>query len=695
MTDWIQELNTPGREFSAMPFWFLNADLDHTEIRRQLNDFASHGIYGVVLHPRIGMRDDLVYLSEAFFSYIRTAVEEADRLGMKVILYDEGMYPSGSASGQVVEGHPELASRGIALTQTLQPDDHLLCRTEQGMLVERFSHGTIRGIHFGEDDGEAKAPLSADILNPVAVSRFIMLTHEAYWRHLSPYFGNTVCGFFTDEPSILGRNTRDMQPWTYGFAELFVKSGGHLEGLTGLFDGHENADTRLYHSLILERESEVYYRTLSDWCADHGIALMGHPHQSDDIEVERFFHVPGQDLVFRWVSPERGDTAGVDSTMGKCSADAARLMGRRRNSNECFGACNRDGNPWYFTGGDMKWMIDYLTVRGVNLLIPHAFYYSLEGSRSAERPPDVGPGSIWWEHYKVWAQYMARVCFLMTDAVFRPKIAVLCRNRKLVPEIVEPLFRTQRGFQYLPESVWKECRTEHGKLECRGMTFDAVLGDAALFPEVGHAADRVSPDCTCLPPQPSMRVAAFEHAGRACWYLVNSGEETIDCDVVLPTTASVSGYDLWRGEPIGLVVGKKENSTCVHVCLDRRESLLIYACMEGECAVTSARTRQTVTGIEWSLVSEEPEHFRKTYTANWGGQADADEIELTVAGEEMAEIWVNGTFCDVSFWNPHRLHIPAECLRPGENRLELRMTGSPANRYGTQKVQYGLTHMHS
>ena len=213
-----------------------------------------------------------------------------------------------------------------------------------------------------------------------------------------------------------------MEEQAYGFAELFVKSGGHLEGLTGLFDGHENADTRLYHALILERESEVYYRTLSDWCADHGIALMGHPHQSDDIEVERFFHVPGQDLVFRWVSPERGDTAGVDSTMGKCSADAARLMGRRRNSNECFGACNRDGNPWYFTGGDMKWMIDYLTVRGVNLLIPHAFYYSLEGSRSAERPPDVGPGSIWWEHYKVWAQYMARVCFLMTDA----KIACLC-----------------------------------------------------------------------------------------------------------------------------------------------------------------------------------------------------------------------------------------------------------------------------
>ena len=82
---------------------------------------------------------------------------------------------------------------------------------------------------------------------------------------------------------------------------------------------------------------------------------MGHPHQSDDIEVEKYFHVPGQDLVYRWVSPEGGGTSGMDSVMAKCSADAARLMGRRRNSNECFGACTRGDNPWDLTGEDMKW----------------------------------------------------------------------------------------------------------------------------------------------------------------------------------------------------------------------------------------------------------------------------------------------------------------------------------------------------
>ena len=42
------------------------------------------------------------------------------------------------------------------------------------------------------------------------------------------------------------------------------------------------------------------------------------------------------------------------------------------------------------TASDMKWYIDWLGLRGVNLFIPHAFYYSVTGERKEERPPDVG-----------------------------------------------------------------------------------------------------------------------------------------------------------------------------------------------------------------------------------------------------------------------------------------------------------------
>ena len=96
---WLSGLKTPSREYTPIPFWFLNGNLTHEEIRRQLQDFRDHGVYGVVLHPRMGLSRRIQYLSPVFFRYLRTAVETAAELEMTVVLYDEGMYPSGSAGG--------------------------------------------------------------------------------------------------------------------------------------------------------------------------------------------------------------------------------------------------------------------------------------------------------------------------------------------------------------------------------------------------------------------------------------------------------------------------------------------------------------------------------------------------------------------------------------------------------------------
>ena len=690
----IKYLNDPPREYTPVPFWFLNAPLDGETLRRQLRDFCDHGVYGVVLHPRIGMDPAVGYLSEPFFEGIGAAIEAAESLDMRVVLYDEGMYPSGSASGQVVGGHPELASRGLALTAAPLPGDTVLCETPRGALVERFSRGTIRGIHYGEDDGEPGAPLSADILNPEAVERFIALTHEAYWRRFSRHFGRTIIGFFTDEPSILGRGAEGLQPWTKDFAAVFTARGGRLSELASLFCGEENESTRLYRRLILEREGEVYYARLSGWCAAHGIALMGHPHQSDDIEVQRYFHVPGQDLVFRWVSPERGGVSGMDSTMAKCGADAARLMGRQRNSNECFGACNRGGNPWHFTGDDMKWMIDWLAVRGVNLFIPHAFYYSLEGPRSAERPPDVGPGSIWWPHYRLWSRYMARLSWLMTDARLHADTAVLCRNRDLRPEAVAPLFETQRGFQYLPESVWGECRVEDGALICRGQRYRAVLGEADRFAGVPHGFGDVAPDCVCAPPQPGLRVARFERCGTACWLLVNEGETDIDCALTLPTDRPIVRYDLWTGDSARVDARPAEEGKTMALCLPRRGSLLLIACAseaEWRAAVPEAENPSRIEAV-FVPEGEDRGKLTKNYVATWcmeDPDAPDRDAEIVVEAEEMAELWVNAAFCGAAFWPPQRFRVPRTALRRGENAARLVVTGSLANRYG-RPVPYGL-----
>ena len=680
----LRLLNDPPKEFTPLPFWFLNGDLDHGELRRQLSDFRDHGVYGAVLHPRMGLREDIGYLSPSFFAYLRTAIETAAALQMRVVLYDEGMYPSGSAGGKIVRENPDLASRGLGWTKHPEKGDRALCETDGGFLVVRFSFGTLRGLHFGEDDGEENAPRSADILNPAAVKRFIELTHEQYYREFKPYFGGTVIGFFTDEPSILGRNTRGLFPWTKDFHKVFAAAGGDLKGLSALFAGKENADTRLYRALIQAREGQVYYAPLSRWCENHGIALMGHPHQSDDIEPQRYFHVPGQDLVFRWVAPETGGTAGMDSVMGKCSADAARLMGRRRNSNECFGACNREGNPWHFTGSDMKWYIDWLAVRGVNLFIPHAFYYSLAGRRCQERPPDVGPGSIWWPHYRLWAAYMTRLSCLMTDADLHGEIALLCRNRDMRPETAWPLFETQRGFQYLPESVWPECGEERGALLCRGRTYRAVLGPEGLFPTVPHNMAGIAPDIICDPPQPLLRCARFIRAGRACWLLVNEGEILLQAEAELPADGPFGQYDLWQGRAARLITCRSRFT----LRLERRESLLIFTCesMEEWEALPEKESIPSVSPA-FTLTEEDAAACQKTYTAAL--PENAVDLCLTFQAEEMAEVYVNGAFCGVSFWNPHRIRVPGELLSQKKNVLRLIITGSPANRYG-KPVPYGM-----
>lgn len=690
----LELLDHPPREFTPIPFWFLNDALTPEDLRRALKDFSDHGVFGVVLHPRIGLPERIRYLGQEYFRLIRTAVEAAAALDMTVVLYDEGMYPSGSASGQVVAGHPELASEGITLTGAPLPSDEVLAHTAAGFLVARKSGGTMRGLHWDEDDGEPNAPRTADILNPEAVNRFLALTHEAYYRELKEYFGSTIIGFFTDEPSILGRNVQGLHPWTHGFAAVFTQAGGQLDGLAALFSGEENDDTALYRRLLLQRECEVYYGSLSRWCEAHGIALMGHPNRSDDIEVERYFHIPGQDLVLRWIAPEKDGLAGLDSTMAKCSADAARLMGRRRNANECFGACCRDGVPWRLSGADIKWYTDWLAVRGVNLFVPHAFYGSIAGRRVNERPPDVGPHSIWWEHYRLWSTYWRRLSCLMTDADLHAEAAVLCRNRDLHPEEVRFLYENQIGFQYLPQSFWAECEERDGALYCRGRRYTAVLGAPELFPTVARLNLRTAvPDCRCSVRQPFLRCARFTRAGVECWLLVNEGEAEIRTELLLPTRQHLGQYDLWCGAARQCPARLSADGAQLPLVLPARGSTLLFACSEPEYrALAPLLPARRLPCPPLSLCGGKDSSTQKVYEGVLEVSARDlmhPRLSLSVDAEEMAVLTVNGQFAGAGFWPPQTFELTG-LLHEGANLLRLVVTGSMANRYAPHPFFFGL-----
>lgn len=695
----LQLLDNPKREFTPIPFWFLNGNLTKKEIRRQLKDFVEHGVYGVVIHPRMGLPKHIDYLGERFFYYIREAVKVAAELEMQVVLYDEGMYPSGSACGLVVQNHPELASEGITVTKKPESGDEILAWKGQEAVVVRKSGGTLRGIHWGEDDGEVNAPLSADILNPEAVNRFIQLTHERYFHELKEYFGTVVIGFFTDEPSVLGRNVRGMFPWTRGFSKDFLEAGGKFEELFGLFCNKKNSSIDLYYKMILKREEEIYYKSLSDWCKNHGIALMGHPHQSDDIEMEKYFHIPGQDLVLRWIAPETGGVTGIDSTMAKCSADAARIMKCRRNSNECFGACNQNGNSWQLSGGDIKWYLDWLAVRGVNLFIPHAFYYSIAGKRKEERPPDVGPNSIWWPYYRQWAGYMSRLSCLMTEGILLAKVAVLCCNRELKPEVVKVLFENQISFQYLPESVWKECKEENTVLSYEGVDYTMIVGEKNQFPSIPHldlTGEQISEslrDCTCIPACPNLRTAHFIRLGTTCWFLVNEGNESLRTEVAFSGSRLLGRYDLWRGKAYQITSEVRNSTTYMQLKLAPRESILVFSCSLSEYQkLPILPENYQIPCPEFVLKQHDRKKIQKIYEADLNVSKQEllhPYVTISIEAEEMAELFINEKFVGAAFWSPHVFEL-TKFLEVGKNKLRLVVTGNMANRYGKIPVFYGL-----
>ena len=161
--------------------------------------------------------------------------------------------------------------------------------------------------------------------------------------------------------------------------------------------------------------------------------------------------------------------------MGKCASDAARHAGKRRNGNECFGVCGHKDDHYAFERADMKWYIDWLFARGCNLIIPHAFYYSLRDKRKDERPPEVGMNSVFWDEYKEISDYVKRCCTINTDSVNITDIAVLCLERFLPDVPVRVLYENQVEFNYLERALIDQITLDDGCAKIANQAYRVII----------------------------------------------------------------------------------------------------------------------------------------------------------------------------------------------------------------------------
>ena len=540
----------PPREFGLIPLWFWNDDLQEAVLLEQLHAFYEAGFGGVAPHPRLGLSRRVGYLTDEYFRLLRLVVAEAARLGMKVILYDEGSYPSGAANGAVVAENPEYASQALSLWEreiegpfcgywrpntgralldrhvctvlgrvlddgSIDADSvhvpdalpHDIVRIEvpagrwQAMSVwQTHSGGIIRGVLAEEESGHATAPAAADILNPAAVARFLALTHDQYYEHLREFFGTTIIALFTDEPSILGKGphrTEASQPYTTGLVGWLAARwrGGWgkdprawLPALWRDYGPKTAAFRRDYTAGVQQRLEEVFYRAQSEWCAAHGIALTGHPKWSNEMSVLRYFQFPGQDMVHHYIEPGSASAIeGDHSVAAKAATSGARLQGARRILTEVCGAYG-----WGLTLDETKWLFDWHFVRGNNLMCPHAVYYSIRDRRAWESEPDLGVHNVWWPHFHHLADYGRRLSWLLSDGQHVCDVAVLGDGNNLPWRAAKQLYESQIDFLYVDDAAVGAATVEGGHLEVGTQRYRVVIvdGDPVLSDESRANRDR-------------------------------------------------------------------------------------------------------------------------------------------------------------------------------------------------------------
>ena len=170
----------PPVEYSPIPFWFLNADMDHDELARQLRLMHAVGIGTVVLHGR--QWHTVEYLSDEWFAGIRHCVETCASLGMKAWLYDEDNWPSGYAGGATLAAYPGGQAKNLAMVAAAQDGEDVVATVGESVFVMRPTPW-----HPAYNEG-----WYTDLLDLRATEAFIECTHERYAEVLGEHLGSTV-----------------------------------------------------------------------------------------------------------------------------------------------------------------------------------------------------------------------------------------------------------------------------------------------------------------------------------------------------------------------------------------------------------------------------------------------------------------------------------------------------------------------
>lgn len=507
-------------------FWAWNSKLEKNELVRQVQLMKEAGVGGFFIHSRDGLETE--YLGEEWMSCVKAVVEEAEKLGLYAWLYDEDRWPAGTAGGRVTSQGDAFRCKGLTLEvcplekfeEILEKeslthndkyrDSQLGLQAIYGAKIQDMQMETCRRLDGNNTPLagevllvirlEASAPSEwfnneapPDNLNPECVKLFIKETHEEYKKVVGNFFGTTIPGIFTDEPSLHDRHAyfgenKGWIPWTYGYGTYFEKQCGYdfFDVLPWVyFNGSISRQARHdYWYVNTLRYREAYFKTIKDWCDDNSLMFTGHFLQEDKIGLCArvngavmpnyiYQHVPGIDML--------GEKTTEYATVKQCTS-VAHQFNKPHVLTETYGCTG-----WDFSFEKQKWIGDWQYVLGVNHRSQHLALYTLRGCRKRDYPPSFNYNTNWWNKNKVVDDYFARLTTVLEEGkpirnilLLHPMSTVwsqlgtnpygnpIRRNERDIPKLNEYGDRYNQLIEYL----------ERQHLDCD-------LGDELLIKEYG------------------------------------------------------------------------------------------------------------------------------------------------------------------------------------------------------------------
>ncbi len=559
------------------PFFWLCGNETEEDIIKAIERVHRSGCDGFTVESR-GFPD----FDKKWWEYAGVILKKAKELGMRVIFVDEDTFcPSGHAFALVnkpendhlrraslVEVHTDVigpmnldlvVGKPAYWTKTKHVDKIMGCyaykRTDdeygidyetaidltdnikEGILSCTIPEGSYRIIYVLDTMrySEMNNDDFIDMLNEESVDLLINSIYKKYEELFSEYCGNTLMGFFSDEPFIgnayiycgntgkgkhedtrvghLGITLPVNEKVKSALYDIYGKD--YIKYIPSLWYGDQKIAPKFrndYMNIVSKLYSQCFSQRIGKWCKDRGLIYIGHVLEDNNLHTRlgdgagHYFRsqqgqtMAGIDIVLHQVMPGFADTnlAGSGAylyenefyhyILGKMASSAAHTYDEYDDKAMCEVTI---GYGWAEGSQLAKWLFDYLLVRGTNFFVPGAVRPIFPDIMHAPHFGDNDGREPQFDGYCKMLEYSKKVLSAFDGSKHICNAAILYHAQAewfsdeymLMQTPAKVLYDNHIDFDLLSDDLLDKIIVENGKIKLKESYDCLVIPYAKLLPE--------------------------------------------------------------------------------------------------------------------------------------------------------------------------------------------------------------------